>query len=219
MPIKLPVISRSILAAAAALLIGRVTLSVVVGYRAYFPPDFQADFLLGRATYFWGPYAWAFYVHLFVGPATLLVGMLLMSDRFRRFAPRWHRGLGRCQIAGILLFLVPSGLWMAWYAVSGAVAGTGLAALALATAACAFLGWWAAVARRFNEHRIWMWRTYLLLCSAVVIRVVGGLAAVCQVDPPWLYPLSAWGSWLVPLVVFEVWRVWTTLPAWAAART
>lgn len=198
---------RGALGGAAALLICKVIVSVVIGYRDYFPPNFRADFLLGRSAYFWGPYSWAFYVHLVSGPATLLLGTMLISERFRRLAPRWHRRLGRAQVLGILLLLVPSGLWMARYAATGAVAGAGLAALAIATGAFAAMGWRAAVRRRFDGHRRWMWRTYLLLCSAVVIRLIGGLATVCQFDALWLYPLAAWGSWLVPLLVFEAWRL------------
>jgi hypothetical protein len=203
---------RVALAGAVVLLIVKVTLSVVIGYRDYFPPNFNADFLLGRAAYFWGPYRWAFYAHLVAGPATLLLGTILIIERFRRLAPRWHRRLGRAQVLGILLLLVPSGLWMARYAATGAVAGAGLASLAIATAACTAMGWRAAVRRRFDVHRCWMWRTYLLLCSAVVIRLIGGLATVFQFDALWLYPLSAWASWLVPLLVFESLRL-TEAPA------
>jgi hypothetical protein len=196
-----------LLSAAAVLLIFKVTLSVVVGYRRYFPPDFDSDFLLGREVYFWGPYCWAFYTHLAGGPTSLVLGTLLMSERFRGRWPRWHRRLGRWQVACILLLVVPSGLWMARYAATGAVAGAGLGLLAIATAVCAVLGWRTAVARRFGEHRRWMWRTYLLLCSAVVIRVIGGLATALHVDALWLYPSSAWASWLVPLALFESWRL------------
>jgi predicted membrane protein DUF2306 len=198
---------RGALACAVALLIVKVTLSVVIGYRDYFPPNFDADFLLGRAAYFWGAYSWAFYVHLAAGPATLLLGTVLISERFRQWAPRWHRRLGRAQVAAILLLVVPSGLWMARYAVTGAAAGAGLAMLAIATAVSAILGWRSAVSRRFDIHRRWMCRTYLLLCSAVVIRLIGGAATVLQFDALWLYPLAAWASWLVPLLVFEFWRL------------
>ena len=200
-------IVRGALAAAAALLICKVIVSVMIGYRDYFPPNFHTDFLLGRGSYFWGPYCWAFYAHLISGPATLLLGTALISERFRKLAPRWHRRLGRAQVLGILLLLVPSGLWMARYAATGAVAGAGLASLAIATAACTIMGWRAAVRRRFDVHRRWVWRTYLLLCSAVVIRLIGGLATVCQFDAFWLYPLAAWASWLVPLLVFESLRL------------
>jgi hypothetical protein len=188
-------------------LIIKVTLTVLLGYRDYLPPNFQADFLLGRERYFWGAYSIAFYIHLAAGPLSLLLGTLLLSDRFRQAAPRWHRRLGRFQAAGILLFLVPSGLWMAPYAQTGLVAAAGLAVLAIATAACTLLGWRAAVARRFDAHRRWMSRTYLLLLSAVVIRLIGGLATILHSDALWLYPLSVWASWLLPLLAFESFRL------------
>lgn len=193
----------SVLRIVVAILILKVTLSVVIGYRDYLPPNFDADFLLGREAYFWGAYSGAFYVHLLAGPASLLVGTVLLSDCFRRNWPRWHRRLGRMQVACILLLLVPSGLWMAWYAATGAVAGAGLAALAILTAVCTTLGWRAAFARQFDIHRRWMLRTYLLLCSAIVIRLIGGLATATHYDALWVYPLSTWASWLVPLAVLE----------------
>src|SRR5688572_21409498 len=151
MRIAIATAARSVLLGVATLLILKVTVSVILGYRDYLPPDFSADFLLGRESYFWGPYSWAFYTHLVAGPLTLIVGTFLISDRFRRVAPRWHRRLGRIQVASILLLVVPSGLWMAGYALTGAVAGAGLGTLALATAACTVLGWRRAVQRRFDE--------------------------------------------------------------------
>ncbi len=194
---------RRLLALLTALLICKVTLSVVIEYRGYFPPDFESDFLRGREPYFRGAYQWAFYTHVISGPASLMLGMILVSDRFRRSAPTWHRRLGRVQAACVLLLVAPSGLWMAWYAATGAIAAAGLGSLAIATAACVVLGWKAAAARRFADHRRWMSRTFVLLCSAVVLRMIGGLATIGQFDAAWLYPLSAWASWLVPLVVFE----------------
>jgi hypothetical protein len=192
-----------ILTAAAVLLIGKVTLTVLIGYRDYLPPNFNADFLLGRESYFFGPYRWAFYIHLLSGPLSLILGTILISETFRRRFPRWHRRLGRLQVANVLLLVTPSGLWMARYAMSGTIAGAGLAFLALATFVCCLAGWRSAVNRQFANHQLWMSRTYLLLCSAVVIRLFGGLATVFQFDAPWIYAVSVWTSWLLPLAVFE----------------
>src|SRR5688572_7147375 len=125
--------ARSLLMGAAALLILKVTLSVVFGYCEYFPPDFDAQFLLGRESYFWGAYSWAFYTHLIAGPASLLFGTILISERFRGWAPSWHRRLGRLHVACVLLLVAPTGLWMARYAATGAVAAAGLGSLAIAT--------------------------------------------------------------------------------------
>lgn len=103
----------------ASLLIWKVTLSVVIEYRNYFPPNFESDFLRGRELYFGGAYRWAFYTHLIAGPTSLILGTFLVSDRFRGIAPTWHRRLGWILAACVLLLLVPSGLWMAHYAATG----------------------------------------------------------------------------------------------------
>jgi len=190
----------------AGLVILKVTASVLWGYRHYLPPDFEAEFLRGRQAYFFGPYQGAFYAHIAAGPITLLLGLVLTSDRFRRRFPLGHRSLGKLQALLILLLLVPSGFWMAWYAASGAVAALGFATLALATGTTVLLGWRAAVQRRFAEHQRWMLRCYLLLCSAVVLRLIGGAATLAEVSGTWSYPLAAWTSWLVPLAIYELSR-------------
>ncbi len=188
----------------AALLICKVTVSVLWNYRDYLPPDFSAAFLIGREGYFFGSYSWAFYPHILAGPCTLIIGLLLLSERFRRRFPKWHRILGRIQVACVLLLVAPSGLWMARYAETGAVAAVGFATLAILTGASAVLGWRLAVQRRFAEHRRWMWRCYILLCSAVVLRLLGGLATVADVGADWPYQFAAWISWMVPLSIFEL---------------
>ena len=144
----------------ACILILKVTLSVIWGYRDYLPPNFRSDFLLGREPYFFGAYQWAFYTHIVSGPLSLIFGLILISDRFRMRFPKWHRSLGKIQVAIVLLLLVPSGLWMAGYAATGTVAGIGLAVLAVLTGLCILLGWRSAVQRRFVEHRRWMWRCF-----------------------------------------------------------
>lgn len=188
------------------LLIIKVTIVVLIGYRDYFPPNFEASFLLGRQNYFWGHYSRSFYAHLVSGPVTLLLGILLMSQRFRAKFPGWHRRLGKIQVGVILLLLVPSGLWMSWYAMTGWIAGTGLAASALAVAICTIAGWKAAVQRRFAAHQRWMLRCYAILLSAIVIRVMGGLATVAEWSSPGVYQFSAWFSWIFPLACVELLR-------------
>ncbi len=207
-----PTIWRRAIVLLTGLLILKVTLSVTLGYVDYFPADFRSDFLLGRESYFWGAYAWAFYAHILAGPITLVLGLVLLSARFRARLPRWHRRLGRVQGALVLVLLVPSGVWMSRYAqgdgTAGSVAGAGFAALAIATGTCVVMGWRAAVRRQFVEHERWMWRCYLLLCSAVALRVIGGLSLVTGAGGEWSYPAAAWASWLAPLTAFEAGRVW-----------
>ena len=188
----------------AGILILKVTVEVVSNYHNYYPPNFGSDFLRGREHDFSSAYRWAFYTHIASGPVSLVLGMILIGERFRRRFPRWHRYLGRIQVACVLLLVAPSGLWMAQYAAAGPIAAVGLAALAFATGMCAVLGWRSAIDRRFADHRRWMWRVYLLLCSAVVLRLIGGLATVTGFGATWIDPPATWLSWLVPLTAFEL---------------
>jgi uncharacterized membrane protein len=192
----------------AGVLIVKIVISIVSNYHNYVPPNFTSDFLRGREHFFFGAYQWAFYAHMISGPVSLILGLILISEKFRTRFPSWHRCLGRFQVACVLLLVTPSGLWMAYYAAAGPIAGVGLATLAIATAICVSQGASAAVARRFTDHRRWMWRCYLLLCSAVVLRLIGGLATVTGVTATWVDPLAAWISWLAPLSAFEL-REWS----------
>src|SRR5438105_376507 len=94
-----------VLTCLAGLLIIKVTVGVVLKYRDYLPPNFDSDFLQGRQLYFWGSYHWAFYAHIVSGPVALILGLVLISERFRCKFPKWHRYLGRVQALGVL-FLV-----------------------------------------------------------------------------------------------------------------
>jgi len=202
---KRHVILRRVIAVLAWLLIVKIVIVVVLSYRNYMPPNFASDFLLGRKPYFFHGYHLAFYTHILSGPLSLVLGMILVNEPFRRRFTPLHRVLGRIQVANILLLVAPSGLWMSWYSMTGLMAGSGFASLAIATGFCVLMGWRRAVQRRIAEHRRWMWRCFLLLCSAVVLRMIGGLATVADSEAGWIYPAAAWASWLVPLVIYEAW--------------
>jgi hypothetical protein len=177
---------------------------ILANYPRYIPPDFAADFLAGRQESFHGAYECAFYAHLLAGPVSLLLGLVLVDRSLRHRFPRWHMALGRVQVAVVLLLLVPSGLWMALEAEGGVVGRLGFFTLALTTGGCTALGWRAAVARRFDVHQRWMTRSFVLLCSAVVLRLVSAIATLVGPHPAWLYPSSAWTTWVVPLLINEI---------------
>ena len=186
------------------LLVLKIVVITWVSYRDYMPPNFQSDFLAGREGHFFETYQWAFFPHIVAGPISLLLGLVLMSDRLRAKSPVWHRRLGKIQVANVLLVVAPSGFWMAWYAAMGPIAAVGFASLALATGATVALGWRSAMQRRFDAHRRWMSRCFVLLSSAVVIRVNGGIGLAAGIDSDWFYVQIAWTSWLVPLGIYEL---------------
>ncbi|TWT59423.1 DUF2306 domain-containing protein [Rubinisphaera italica] len=197
---------QRILAVFSILLIVKVTIGIVLGYNFYLPPDFNSDFLRGREDYFYGVYCWAFYVHIISGPITLFLGLLLLSEPLRNAYPHWHRCMGRCQGLIALFLLAPSGLWMSQYASGGTAATISLALLSCLTAVAVGLGWNAALQRRFELHRRWMLRSYLMICSAVVLRLLGGLGSLLGEVPSWYDPATTWLSWLVPLIIFEIYQ-------------
>lgn len=196
----------------AVVLVLRVLYTILANYPDYFPPNFDSLFLQGRETSFSGSYVPAFYLHIFVGPLVLFNALILMSEHIRRHYGGLHRILGRIQVAVLLLFLLPSSAWMSRHAYGGWPAGVSFFLLSLATAGCAIAGVVEARRHRYAHHQRWMTRCFLLLCSAVALRLISGTAGLIGVsDPETAYILAAWSSWLVPLGVYEVFARWSTL--------
>jgi len=194
-----------------ALLVLRVLASILTNYPDYYPPNFHSLFLQGREASFQGAYRIAFYTHIVFSPVVLLVGLILMSDRLRRHWRGLHRGLGYVQVSVLLLFVLPSSLVMARQAFGGWPAGLSFALLSVMTAFCTAVGVVYARRRRYDLHRQWMNRSYLLICSAVFLRLFAGITSVFHLPTvEGEYIVSAWCSWLLPLLVHEMVVWWRT---------
>jgi uncharacterized membrane protein len=201
----------------AVALVLRVTATILANYPDYFPPNFGSLFLEGRERTFGGVYSVAFYVHIFAGPFALLVGLLLLSD-FSRRRRRVHRVLGRVQVCVLLLLLLPSSVVMSAYAFGGWPAGLSFVVLSFATAFCAVAGVVCARRKRFDRHRRWMHRTFVLLCSAIALRLISGAASLLEVpNPERAYVVASWCSWLLPLAAWEAAALWRA--KWRAKRS
>ena len=112
----------------------------------------------------------------------LFNGLILLSEYVRRRHSRWHRWLGRVQVVVLLLLVLPSSLVMSGQAFGGWPAG--LSSLAVRDDRdCAIVGVVQACRKRFDRHRRWMLRCYVLICSAVVLRLISGTAgwSACRV--------------------------------------
>lgn len=188
------------------LLIVKLLASIVSEYRWYFPPNFDAAFLIGREELFRGYYAAAFYAHILSGPPTILLGLLLLSSGMRARFRRLHRILGRTQAALVLGVLVPSGLVMSLHVVAGPWAGLGFSMLALATGGAMVKATLHAIGGRYADHRRWAERCLVLLLSPLALRVANGAISVTSWESPTTYILSAWLSWVLPLVALEMIR-------------
>lgn len=194
-----------LLKAAVVILMAKVLIAIVYEYRGYLPADFETGFLMGRRFTFHGAYRTAFYVHIIVSPLTIILGAFLMLSGRRWRHSRLHRILGRIQIACVLFAVVPSGLVMSMQAYTGPLAGSGFAVQAWLTAISAIVSVHHVRAGRIECHRRWVSRCYILLCSPLILRVLSGMTISMGVDNDWTYRLTAWISWLIPLIVFECW--------------
>lgn len=108
--------------------------------------------------------------HMLVAPVALFVGALQFIPSIRARYPLAHRYIGRiyvvsCIVAGI------GGLATATHASGGPVAGWGFGTLAVLWIATAVGGWWAAVRRKFELHRLMMRLSYAMTFGAVTLRL------------------------------------------------
>ena len=198
-------ILTTILGWLAVVLILRVLVAIVANYPDYFPPNFDSLFLQGRQARFSGAYRAAFYVHILSAPFVLFNGLILLSEYVRRRHGDWHRWLGRMQVVVLLLFVLPSSMVMSRQAFGGWAAGLSFLLLSVATASCAIVGVVHAFRRHYNRHRRWMVRSYVLICSAVALRLISGTAGLVGVpSPERAYVFAAWSSWLFPLAAYEI---------------
>lgn len=170
------------------------------------------------------------FVHMAGGTLMLLLGAAnLYVGSTRRFF-RFHRKIGYIYLVGgaiaaslAFVLAIASGHGEAggeFRIQLDAISDTGfaLAGLALAWLGSAAMAYRAARNRRFESHRAWMIRSYVLTWSFVLCRLVGRV--------PWLANLGdgaaiIWLSWVVPLLFCEVVLQWSAgAPgARSAART
>lgn len=142
-------------------------------------------------------------VHAAGAATALLVGSFQFLPAVRRRLPRLHRWLGRvyatsCIVGGA------AGFGLAFGTTAGPVAGLGFALLGLLWIYVTARGWMTARARRFDEHRRWMIRSFALTFAAVTLRLYLPLGAIAGLDFEQVYVATAWISWIPNLLVAEL---------------
>ena len=142
-------------------------------------------------------------VHV-VGAATaLLIGpfQFLPGVRARH---RWlHRWMGRTYVVACLVGGV-AGMVMAFGTTAGPVATAGFGGLATLWIIANVQGWRLAMARRFDEHRAWMIRSFALTFAAVTLRLY--LPLIPLTDMPFIegYRAISFLCWVPNLVIAEL---------------
>ncbi|QEF96524.1 hypothetical protein Mal15_05520 [Stieleria maiorica] len=179
-------------------------------FRHYLPPDFQYGFLSNKGDFFFSSgYFIGFYLHISAAPLALFLGGLQLSRTIRQRYPRVHRRIGATYVLAVLFSAAPGGFIMAIKAFGGWSTTICFGLLALATWWSTYIGWRAGRACDFQRHQLWMLRSYVLLLSAVFLRLGHYALQSLHLRPELTYQIAAWTSWLVPWIALELTLVYS----------
>jgi len=136
------------------------------------------------------------------GAALAIVAFQFLPALRRRRAV--HRWLGRVYAAAALVS-GSAGLVLSFGTTAGPVAGVGFGLLGVFWIYTTVQGWLTARARRFDEHRRWMIRSFSLVLAAVTLRLYMPLSEVLGLDVGRAYVAIAWLCWVPNFLVAELW--------------
>jgi uncharacterized membrane protein len=141
-------------------------------------------------------------LHVAGGVTALLVGPLQFVRRIRARRPSFHRASGRIYFLACAI-AAPAGFMLALGTTAGPIASVGFAIPALLWPAFTWLGYRAAVERRFGDHREWMLRSYALTATAITLRLMIPASAFLGLEFVPAYRVIAWLAWTTNLALFE----------------
>jgi hypothetical protein len=150
------------------------------------------------------PYVFA---HAAGGTLMLFAGALALYVGWTRHLFRYHRWIGFTYLTGGALG-AGIGLYLSItqpHPLPGVGVATGV--LAVAWLAVAAMAWRAAMNRRFDSHRDWMIRSYVLTWTFVFCRLVMLHPASATAAPATIVAII-WASWITPLIVCEIALQW-----------
>lgn len=154
-----------------------------------------------------------FAAHVLLASVVTLGGLMQMVPALRRKWPRLHRYTGRAFLL-IATFMALSGVWLA--VVRGAylsvVSAVAILINALLILIFASMAWRHAIRRRFEQHRLWAMRTFMVVSGVWFLRVGlmgwvvlnhGPVGMTDDMSGPADIVLT-FGSYLIPLAILEL---------------
>lgn len=143
------------------------------------------------------------YVHAGFGAVALLIGLVQFAPAVRARTPRLHRWMGRTYLVSCLMSGA-AGLLLACGTAAGPAAAVGFGLAAAISLACAVQAWRFAMARQFDEHRRWVFRSYALIFAAVTLRIWLPASQFAHLDFMTSYRAIAFLAWVPNLLVVEL---------------
>lgn len=148
-------------------------------------------------------------IHATSSYLVLLLASLLIFFRIEQNSPRVHRTIGKLIVFSTLLFLVPTGFVLSYHALGGISGKMLFGLLTLLSLLFIAQGFYTALKRKVYHHRKWMLRFFIVLSSAIWLRI--NLFICFQVK--WIisendYLWCAILSWVPQLVILELYFWW-----------
>lgn len=151
-------------------------------------------------------------VHAGFALVALTIGPFQFFRGLRARWPRLHRWIGRTYVLACLVAGV-AGLLLAFGATTGPVSTTGFGLLAVAWLFTTGKAWRLARARRFDEHRRWMIRSFALTFAAVTLRLYLPFAFFSPFGYDDTYRAISFLAWVPNLLFAEAYvRRWPKAP-------
>lgn len=156
-----------------------------------------------------------FAAHVLLASVVTLCGLMQLVPALRRKWPRLHRWSGRTFMV-IALFMALSGVWLAVVRGTYLSVISAVAILINAVLILVFVGlaWRHAVKRRFEQHRRWAMRTFMVVSGVWFLRV--GLMGWVLINhgPVGMNKtmsgpadiVMTFGSYLIPLAILELYE-------------
>jgi uncharacterized membrane protein len=142
-------------------------------------------------------------LHVASSVVALLVGPVQFLTLVRARSPSFHRVTGRLYVAACAVG-APTGFVLALGATAGPVVTVGFGIPAILCALFTWLGWRAAVERRFDDHREWMLRSYGVIAVAITLRLLIPASAVLGFEFVAAYRVNSWLAWIINVTVIEL---------------
>ena len=141
-------------------------------------------------------------IHVAGAMAALLAGPFQFVGWIRARWPAVHRATGRLYVIGCAVG-APSGVVLALGATAGPMVNVGFAIPGVLCVAFTWLGWRAAVERRFDAHRDWMLRSYAMIAGAITLRLLIPASAYLGFDFVEAYRVNSWLAWMINFALAE----------------
>jgi hypothetical protein len=153
------------------------------------------------------PVRYAIILHITAGGGALLVGLIQFWPKLRNYSWKLHRWIGFLYLLAVLTSSITAVIlaFTTAYDVNWAYAFS-VQVWAMVWITSTFIAYYAAIKKKFNLHRQWMVRSYLVTMAFMVSGLLLKTSMVQQLGSfEDISPSFFWLGWSVPLYVYEMW--------------